>query len=124
MTGKLLGPDLLELKGEVISIVNNNLRNTRTGVDLESLFAMFVLSTPVVCLTTTQLPSSNAARKSLFDAQQATSSATVEDSLANEIALRDHFLHRQTVMRILVEMGPNKLRQEKIGRHFLAFFIL
>jgi hypothetical protein len=124
LTGKLLGPDLLELKGEVINVVNNNLRKTRTDVDLESLYAMFVLGAPVVCLTTTHLPSSVAARRSLFAAQQAVSSAAVEDSLANEIALRDHFLHRQTVMRILVGMGPTKLRETKIGRQFLAFFIM
>jgi hypothetical protein len=85
---------------------------------------MFVLSTPVVCLTTTQLPSSNTARKFLFAAQQAKSPAAVEDTLASEIALRDHFLHRQTVIRILLEMGPTKLRQAKIGRQFMAFFVL
>jgi hypothetical protein len=124
LTGKLLGPDLLELKGEVINIVNNNLRKTGTGVGLESLYAMFVLGTPVVCLTTTHLPNSVTARRSLFAAQQAVSPATVEDSLANEIALRDHFLHRQTVMRILMEMGPKKLREANIGRQLLAFFIL
>jgi hypothetical protein len=124
LTGKLSGPDLLELKGEVINVVNNNLRKTGTSIDLESLYAMFVLGTPVVCLTTTRLPSSVIARRSLFAAQQAVSPAAVEDSLANEIALRDHFLHRQTVMRILIDMGPAKLREAKIGRQFLAFFIL
>jgi hypothetical protein len=124
LTGKLWGPDLLELKGEVINIINDNLRKTGTGVDLETLYTMFVLGTPVVCLTTTHLPSSVTGRKSLFAARQAVNPATVEDSLANEIALRDHFLHRQTVMRILIEMGPKKLREAKIGRHFLAFFIL
>jgi hypothetical protein len=124
LTGKLLGPDLLELKGELITIINNNLQKAVAGVDIESLYAMFVLSTPVVCLTTTQLPSSNTARKSLFAAQQGANPIAVEDSFANEIALRDHFLHRQTVIRILLEMGPIKLRQAKIGRHFLAFFIL
>jgi hypothetical protein len=55
LTGKPLGPGLLELKGEVINVVNNNLRKTGTGVDLESLYAMFVLGAPVVCLTTTHL---------------------------------------------------------------------
>jgi hypothetical protein len=124
LTGKLWGPDLLELKGEVINIINDNLRKTGTGVDLETLYTMFVLGTPVVCLTTTHLPSSVTGRKSLFAARQAVNPATVEDSLANEIALRDHFLHRQTVMRILIEMGPKKLREAKIGRQFLAFFIL
>src|SRR3984885_2605687 len=102
LTGKLLGPDLLELKGEVINIVNNNLRKTKTSVSLESLYAMFVLGTPVVCLTTTHLPSLMTARRSLFAARQVVSPAAVEDSLANEIALRDHFLHRQTVLRILM----------------------
>ena len=124
LTGKLLGPDLLELKGEVIDIVNNSLRKTGTGVDFETLYAIFVLGAPVVCLTTTHLPSSATACRSLFAAQQAVSPAAVEDSLANEIALRDHFLHRQTVVRILIEMGPKKLREAKIGRHFLAYFIL
>jgi hypothetical protein len=124
LTGKLLGPDLLELKGEVINLVNNNLRKTGTSVDLESLYAIFVLGTPVVCLTTTHLPSSVTARRSLFAAQQAVGPAAVEDNLANKIALRDHVLHRQTVMRILIEMGPTKLREAKIGRQFLAFFIL
>jgi hypothetical protein len=124
LTGKLLGPDLLELKGEVINIVNNNLRKTKTSVSLESLYAMFVLGTPVVCLTTTHSPSLMTARRSLFAARQVVSPAAVEDSLANEIALRDHFLHRQTVLRILMEMGPQKLREAKIGRQFLAFFIL
>jgi hypothetical protein len=124
LTRKKVGPDLLELKGEVIKIVSNSIGKARDGIDLESLYAVFVLSTPVVCLTTTQLPSSNTARKSLFAAQQAASPAAVEDSLAQEIALRDHLLHRQTVIRILLEMGPTKLRQTKNGRHFLAFFIL
>jgi hypothetical protein len=124
LTGKLLGPDLLELKGEVINLVNNNLRKTGTSVDLESLYAIFVLGTPVVCLTTTHLPSSVTARRSLFAAQHAVGPAAVEDNLANKIALRDHVLHRQTVMRILIEMGPTKLREAKIGRQFLAFFIL
>jgi hypothetical protein len=124
LTGKLLGPDLLELKGEVINVVNNNLRKTGAGVDLESLYAMFVLGAPVVCLTTTHLPSSVTARRSLFAAQRAVSPAAAEDSLANEIALRDHLLHRQTVMRILIGMGPTKLREAKIGCQFLAFFIL
>ena len=121
LTGKLMGPDLLELKAEVIKIINTDLR---TGIGLESLYAMFVLGAPVVCLTTTLLPSSDAARKSLFAAQHAASVGAVEDSLAKELALRDHFLHRQTVMRILLDMGPTKLRQAKIGRKFLAFYIL
>jgi hypothetical protein len=124
LTGKLLGPDLLELKGEVIKIISDSLQKAQAGVELDSLFAMFVLSSPVVCLTTTQLPSSNPARKSLFTAQQETTQAAVEESLAREISLRDHLLHRQAVMRILLEMGPAKLRQAKIGRHFMAFFIL
>jgi hypothetical protein len=124
LTPGKVGPDLFELKGEVIEIVKNSIRKPRHGVDLESLYAMFVLSTPVVCLTTTQLPSSNTARKSFFAAQQAASPAAVEDSLAREIALKDHFLHRQAVIRILLETGPTKLRQTKIGCHFMAFFIL
>jgi hypothetical protein len=124
LTGKLLGPDLLELKGEVIKIVSDNLQKAQSGVELDSLFAIFVLSSPVVCLTTTQLPSSNTARKSLFAAQQETTQAAVEESLAREISLRDHLLHREIVMRVLLEMGPAKLRRAKIGRHFMAFFIL
>lgn len=124
LTGKLLGPDLLVLKGEVIQIINHSLQKAKSFIDLESLFAIFVLSTPVVCLTTMQLPSSSTARKSLFAAQQATSTTAVADSLVSEVALRDHLLHRQTVIRILLEMGPSRLRQHRIGRHFMAFFIL
>jgi hypothetical protein len=37
LTGKLLGPDLLELKGEVIKIINKSLQKASPGVDLESL---------------------------------------------------------------------------------------
>jgi hypothetical protein len=124
LTGKLLGPDLLELKGEVIKIINDSLQKAKYGVDLESLYAIFVLGAPVVCLTTTQLPSSSIARRSIFAARQATTQATVEDSLVSEISLKDHLLHRQTVIRILLEMGPAKLRQAKIGRQFMTFFIL
>lgn len=125
LTGRLSGPpQLLELKGEVIKIVNASLQKSGTAIDLESLYAIFVLSAPVVCLTTTQLPSSRVARKSLFEAQKAASPAAVQDSLAEEIAFRDHLLHRQTVLRILIERGPDKLRQAKIGRKFLAYFIL
>ena len=121
LTGKCLSPDLLELKGEVIKIVNSS---HGTGIDLESLFAVFVLSTPVVCLTTTQRPSSSTAREFLFVDKEVANPAAVEETLANEIALRDHLLHRQTVMRILLEMGPVKLRQARIGCYFLAYFIL
>jgi hypothetical protein len=124
LTGKLLGPDLLELKGKVIKTISDSLQKAQSGVELDTLIAIFILSSPVVCLTTTQLPSSNMARKLLFAAQRETTQAAVEESLAREISLRDHLLHRETVMRVLLEMGPAKLRQAKIGRYFLAYFIL
>lgn len=116
LTGRRAGPELLELKGEVLRAVNAALSKSGSAVSLNVGFGIATLSLQVVSITTAQLST---------PAVQAREGIEAENVAADDTALRDHLMHRNTMIKLLKDVwSKGDLQNARLGRYFLVLSTL
>ncbi len=119
LTGRRAGPELLELKGDVLRSVNAALTKSPNTVSLDVGFGIATLSLQVVGIATAQssaLPS-RARREGTPEEE--------DEVAADHTALRDHLMHRNTMIKLLKDVWSKQdLRTARVGRYLLVLSTL